>query len=210
MKKGILILLISCCLSGVCMAQWNTKIGINVVPLITKTLDIESEFSYHPGFAFQVGIGGTFNTSYQGLIHFDVYDGIEDRRTSGAFFKAGGKLYLNNLKGVVHRNNFFIGATGVFSYYHQKAMKRDLNTEDIDNVKSYPVEVKGLLFAPTISTGFWHRLNDKLSLEWGVQVPLYISRNNFLGLRDRNFQPGLGSGSLIPYLQGILMLKYQL
>lgn len=213
MKKGILFGLL-CCISTAGMAQWTAKIGINAAPLIAKTVEVISEFSYHPAFAIQAGAGGTFGTKHIGLIDYKVDDGVENRTTSGAFLKAGGKIYLNNLNGTLHNNSFFIGANAIVSYYHQTALQQNYDQDTRDYLDSYsPVSAKGVLFVPVVSAGMSHHFSKRLGFDWGVQMPIHMRRSDIPGTDMRNYQPGVGSGQSNPfigYLQAILLFKYTL
>ncbi|MCF2447223.1 hypothetical protein L0657_24930 [Dyadobacter sp. CY345] len=211
MKKGILLFFISC-LPSLVSAQWNAQLGVNVIPLIAKTLEVTSEFSHHPGYSLNVNAGYTFKTGFVGIPDYKIYDYISDRQTSGAFLKAGGRLYLRSLTGVQRRTNFFVGAAIIVSQYDQTALRR-LVTPNGENTENYvDVSAKGVSFCPAFSIGFSRRIGEKFTFDWGLQKALVTRENDFIGTRRRNYQPGAGSGQsvFLSYFQGILSLKYSL
>lgn len=197
--------------STICQAQWQASAGINFAPLIARSVELNSEFMKHPGYALNLNIGGTFNTGHVGLIDFKKYDGVTNRRTSGAFVKAGGKLYPSGLSGKQRRNNFYVGALVIVSQYKQSALKREFQNGEFSDI-SIPSSVEGVTAFPAISFGFVHNISRQLILDWGVQKSFVIRKDDYLGTKMRNYQPGGGSHQSDPfigYLQGILSLKYR-
>ena len=189
-------------------AQWKTSLGVNIPPIIAKSIEISSELSRHPGYSLNFNIGHTFNTGHVGLIDRKVYDRMSERRTSGTFFKAGVRLYPTSMSGKQKRNHFFVGASLILSQYRQTALFEKLEVSDT----YVPISSKGVALFPAASIGFQHNLTRFLILDWGVQKSFVIRENNYLGLRDRNYQPGAGSAQSDPfigYFQGIIAFKYR-
>jgi len=210
MKKRILFLFIFC-LPSLSFAQWNAQLGVNVIPVIAKTLEISSEFSHHPGYSLTLNAGYTLKTGFTGIPDYKVYDYISERQTSGAFLKTGGRLYLQSLNGTQRRTNFFIGAALIISQYNQKALRR-LTGPNYENTDNYVnVDSKGVSLCPAVSMGFSRRLSKKFTLDWGLQKAFLNRGDDFIGTKNRNYQPGAGSGQSIisEYFQGNLTLKYQ-
>lgn len=195
-----------------CHAQWKTSIGINIPPIIAKSAEISSEFSRHPGYSLNLNLGNTFKTGHLGLINYKVYDGVSKRQTSGTFLKAGARLYPTLISGKQKKNYFFIGAYFILSQYRQTALQRELS-EDLEFSDTYtPISRIGTIVFPAATIGFQHNLTKFLILDWGVQKSFVLRENNYLGRRDRNYQPGAGSAQsdlFIGYFQGILSLKYK-
>jgi hypothetical protein len=198
--------------SASCHAQWETSVGINIPPTIAKSAEISSEFSRHSAYSLNLNLGHTFKTGHTGLINYAVYDGISQRRTSGSFLKAGARIYPASISGKQKRNRFFIGAYFILSQHRQTALQRELS-EDLQFSDTYmPVSRKGMIIFPAGTIGFQHNLTKSLILDWGVQKSFVLRENNYLGRRDRNYQPGAGSAQSDPfigYFQGILSLKYK-
>lgn len=189
-------------------AQWKTSLGVNIPPIIAKSIEISSELSRHPGYSLNFNIGHTFKTGHVGLIDRKVYDRISERRTSGTFFKAGVRLYPTSMSGKQKRNHFFVGASLILSQYRQTALFEKLEVSDT----YVPISSKGVTLFPAATIGFQHNLTRFLILDWGVQKSFVIRENNYLGLKDRNYQPGAGSAQSDPfigYFQGIIAFKYR-
>ena len=185
--------------SSLCHAQWKTSVGINIPPIIAKSAEISSEFSRHPAYSLNLNLGHTFKTGHTGLIDYKVYDGLSQRQTSGTFLKAGAKLYPASISGKQKRNHFFIGAYFILSQYRQTALKRE-QSEDLEFSNTYtPVSTKGTIIFPAATIGFQHNLTKSLTLDWGVQKSFVLRENNYLGRRDRNYQPGAGSAQSDPF-----------
>ena len=194
--------------SATCHAQWKTSVGVNIPPIIAKSAEISSEFRRNPGYSLNFNLGHTFKTGHTGLIDHKVYDRISERRTSGTFVKAGVRLYPTSMSAKQKRNHFFLGAFLILSHYRQTALFEELEVSDTYT----PVSSKGTVLFPAATIGFQHNLTRFLILDWGVQKSFVLRENNYLGRRDRNYQPGAGSAQSDPfigYFQGILSLKYQ-
>jgi hypothetical protein len=212
MERILIILKLILLLPVLGAAQWQSRIGLNVVPLVAKSLEVTSEFSHHPVYSLNFNAGYTFNTGYLPLFDIKFYDGVEKRRTSGAFAKAGGRVYPGSLNGRERRANFFVGAGLIVSEYKQKALKADLSSGSLD-LDYRPVSSKGVILCPSFSMGFTAKVAKKMYLDWGIQKAFVNREDDLIGKKYRNYQPGAGSGqvhSLTQYIQGILVLKYDL
>jgi hypothetical protein len=116
------------------------------------------------------------------------------------------------MSGKKKRNHFFVGASLVLSQYKQTALQQNLSEDAGFMDIRTPVSVQGTTLFPAATIGFQHNLTKFLILDWGVQKSFVLRGNNYLGIRDRNYQPGAGSAQSDPfigYFQGILALKYQ-
>lgn len=194
--------------SAISHAQWKTSVGIDIPPIIAKSAEITSEFRHHPGYSLNFNLGHTFKTGHVGLIDHKVDDRISERRTSGTFFKGGVRLYPTSISGKQKRNHFFVGASLVLSQYRQTALFEKLEVSDT----YIPISSKGVALFPAATIGFQHNLTRFLILDWGVQKSFVIREDNYLGRRDRNYQPGAGSAQSDPfigYFQGIVAFKYR-
>ncbi|TLU96356.1 hypothetical protein [Dyadobacter sediminis] len=198
--------------SAISHAQWKTSVGINIPPFIARSAEISSEFRRHSGYSLDLNFGHTFKTGHTGLVNYKVYDGISQRRTSGTFLKAGARLYPASISGKQKKNQLFIGAFLVLSQYRQTALQQELSA-DSGFLETYmPVLKKGTVLFPAAIIGFQHTISRLLVLDWGVQKSFVIRENNYLGRRERNYQPGAGSAQSDPfigYFQGIVALKYR-
>lgn len=191
-----------------CSAQWEKQVGLNVIPLVAKSVEVVSEFTTHPGYGLTLNAGYTFGTDYIGIVTTDVDDGVRERSTSGFFAKAGGRVYPFSLGGRDRRMNFFTGMSLVLSQYNQTALKREL-TNDFMLRPLEPVRSDGVVLFPALSLGFSHRLSQYLILDWGVQKAFVNRKDDYIGRKGKNYQPGAGGGESFDYLQGQLVLKYK-
>jgi hypothetical protein len=197
--------------SATCLAQWKIDAGINIFPIRSKTFEITSEFSHHPGYGLILNLGQTIKTGYTGLLSDDLDDGIRERTTSGAFFKAGARLYPTSFAGKDHKASLFVGGFVILSQYRQTGLKNEFINNGPSDVYT-GVSSKGTILFPAAVIGLKHQLSRDLILEWGFQKSFIFGRNDYLGRRSHNYQPGAGSAQSDPffgYCQGILSLKYR-
>ncbi len=190
--------------SIVSKAQTQKSIGINLVPLIAKTLEINGEVKPKQWFAINAGTGYTFNTNYSGIIRWNIGDNTKDRQTSGWFLKSSFLFYPTGLKGKERKTRFFVGAGLALSTYNQSLTYIPFgSSEEPERTMTY----KGALLSPIASIGFTSKIASRIYLNWGLQHAFYIPREGVIGTGRYNYQPGLG-GQPSEYLQGIVALKY--
>jgi hypothetical protein len=193
-------------------AQWKSDIGVNVVPLIAKSLEINSEFRKYPAYSLNLSMGYSFKTGHTGFITNDVYDGIGNRQTSGFFSKAGIRFYPLSLSEKQRKSKFYVGGSLIFSQYKQTASKREWFANG-DYTEDYiPVSTNGNTIFPAVNIGFTHQISRHINLDWGFQKSFVIRKNDYIGLKSRNYQPGAGSPQSDPfigYLQGIISVRYR-
>lgn len=173
-------------------AQWKASLGLNIPPVLAKSIELSSEFSRHPGYSLDFNLGHTFKTGHIGLIDYKVDDRIRERRTSGTFFKAGARLYPTSMSGKQKRNHFFVGAFLVLLHYEQTGLFEKLEVSDT----YVPVSTKGTALFPAATIGFRHHLTRFLTLDWGVQKSFVIRKDDYMGNKHRNYQPGGGIASV--------------
>gem|GEM_PF-6950827 len=207
-----LFILIGICQIEMATAQISKYIGINTPPVLTRTLEITSEIQPHPAYSVTLQTGYTFNTPFTGIDYQLIHEFIHSRRTSGFFYKLGGRAYLLSLGGNERSKNLFIGAMIIGSHYTQSAIYEPNDPANPINIPKQNREAKGTVFSPAITAGFSVNLSKSLGLDVGVQHALKVKRDDLIGARDRNYQPGMGAKSSDPvlgYVQGILNLKYR-
>ena len=212
LMKKLLQLVIFVSIPATSFAQWKADVGLNVIPLMARSVEISSELRRHPAYSLNFNVGYTFKSGHIGLADYKVYDFITKRRTSGGFLKAGGRIYLTGLSGKERKTDFFVGAQVIVSQYHQTAIR-----EPIDGGQNYvgrsAVSANGIIVSPAVSFGLARELSKKLSMDCGVQKSFVTDRDDYIGRSARNYQPGMGSGQSDPfigYLQGILALRYRI
>lgn len=190
-------------------AQWTSKVGINLPPLIGSSLEVTSEFSNREWYAVTVDFGYTFNTHFRGFYDDKVWDGYKDLRTSGVYGRLGFRLYTREF-GPSQKVRFYLNPLLVVSNYSQSARFFDvMSTPPFE--EGEPVRVQGTVLVPGLRLGFTRVLNRRFMLDFGVQKTLNPPRNNLIGLRKYNYQPGVGSTNVTPwldYLQGYFSFKF--
>jgi len=158
MRKFLKLFFFVSALPSVTFAQWRADIGINVIPVIANSVEITSEFSRHPGYTFIFNLGYTIQSGHTGLVDHKVYDQISNRKSSGAFLKAGGRIYLASLNGQQRKSNFFVGAKIIVSQYHQTAVMVPIDGgQNLEG--ETPVSSNGVIISPAISLGFTRKLS---------------------------------------------------
>lgn len=190
-------------------AQWTSKVGINLPPLIGSSFEATSEFSNREWYAVTVDLGYTWNSSFLGIYDDKAWDGYKDFRTSGVYGRLGFRLYTREF-GPSQKVRFYLNPLWVVSNYSQSARFFDvMSTQPLG--EGEPVKVQGTVLVPGLRLGFTRVLNRRFMLDFGVQKTLNPPRNNLIGLRKDNYQPGVGSTNVTPwldYLQGYFSFKF--
>lgn len=193
-------------------AQWIGKAGINIIPAVASSAEVTSDFSNRSWYALTADVGYTFNTGYTGIYDDKVWDFHSRRRTSGLYGRLGGRLYTPGF-GPSREVRFYVNPLLVISGYRQTALRSSYEDPEQPPVK---VSASGTVLVPALRMGFTRPLSQKLSIDFGVQKALNPRRDDMIGSRSRNYQPGAGSGQNPPfigsgqttrYLQGYLALK---
>ncbi|REA57423.1 hypothetical protein DSL64_24015 [Dyadobacter luteus] len=214
--KSIYICLFILFLPGWTYAQWEKQIGVNVIPAIGKSLEVNSEIRENTAYSLNLALGYTFNSRHAGVLDRRLYDGISDLETSGAFVKAGGKIYPFGFKGKSQKASLYVGGFAVLSQYKQNAIRdisyssyRDPANPDFDHI---PVSARGIIVFPAATIGFSSKISRQLMLDWGIQKSFVTGRKDFIGKEFNNYQPGAGTpqrDSYIGYIQGVVSVKYR-
>ncbi len=194
---------------SVAHAQWTGKAGVNFVPLIATSTEVTSEFSNRSWYALTADVGYTFFTNHIGMFDYKVGDSHRKRRTSGFYSRLGGRLYTPGF-GPSREVRFYVNPLLVISNYRQTAMKSSYEDPELPPVK---VSASGTVLIPALRIGFTRPVSKKLTIDFGVQKALNPNRDDMIGTRLRNYQPGAGSGQSTPfmgYLQGYFALKKSL
>ncbi|GAB4022684.1 DUF3575 domain-containing protein [Spirosoma koreense] len=214
MKLLVTSLLLVAIVQTAVKAQWQSRIGLNLVPLAIRTVELTSEFSRHPAYALTFQTGYVFQSAFDGLSRVKVYDGISDRRSSGWFGKLGGRIYLLSLARKEPRFNLFVGAQLIASQYKQTGVAHVIDPGFSPYEKPYiDLQVKGFLWGTALSAGTMVRLSERFALDAGLQYGFQPTRTDYLGDRAFNYQPGFGmsrKGAQVTSIQGLFTVKYRL
>lgn len=215
MNRLLLLMIVLVTIPGVVSAQWQKRIGINLIPLAIRTIELTSEFTNHPAYALTFNAGYVYESAFDGLVKSKVYDGVSDRRTSGLFVKAGIRVYLLSLTGKEPAFNLFVGSQVIASQYRQRGVQSVIDPGFY--VGGAPpdvaLQVNGFLWGTALSGGATVRLSRKLAFDVGIQYGLQPTRTDYIGDRAFNYQPGFGisrAGSTVTSVQGILTMKHRL
>ena len=194
-------------------AQWQKCVGLNMLPLIARTIELTSEFGPHPAYALTVNVGYTHRSPFDGIVKVKVYDGVKDRQSSGGFLKVGGRLYLLSLTGRQPPVNLFAGAQLIGSQYHQTGTVQIIDPGFSPVPQAPYVEANGFVWGAAVTGGLTVRMAKRVTLDGGIQYGFQPTRHDYIGDRSFNYQPGFGisrTGSRVTSLQGILTVKYRL
>ncbi|WP_428659975.1 hypothetical protein [Runella sp.] len=212
--KGLFLLILILFFSGLdeVQAQWRKSVGVNIVfPLTAPALELASELTAHPAYALTLNVGYTHRASFQGFSK--VYDGIYDRKSSGAFVKLGIRSYLFSFANNRPAFNLFIGAQVIGSHYSQTGTLEIIDPGFSPFPQNPYLKAKGVIWGGAFTGGLTIRLAKRIAFDGGIQYGLQPTRDDYIGKRVFNYQPGFGlsrSGKQVTSIQGIVTVKYQL
>ena len=222
MKKLCLLPLL-CLLTIQSFAQWEKQIGVNLLPLSIGSYEVSAELSQIPQLAIVGNAGYLHKTGYEGIWDEKVGDGIENRRTSGAFYKMGLRYYFVRPTTQPRKVKSFVGVSLIGSHYSKTADTTDLNSRLTGDIIYAKTSRKGFSWGPAISFGLSFRLPSRFSLDAGIQNSFMLNEDDWIGRKNRNYEPGFGvrTSSIIPTIfrhrkffptnsQAIVTLKYRL
>jgi hypothetical protein len=173
--------------------RWESRIGLNLLPLVARTLEVRAALHPTPAWALTLDVGGTLGSRFQGLSLSKVGDDVSGkRRTSGAYLRAGGKVYWKRLANPVAPVSFLTGLSVVASAYRAVARVQDWSTLPPDPAREETRTSRGFLWGLGLTGGLAWDLNRRFSHEIGVQYCLHPPRTDYFGLAYRNYQPGMG------------------
>ncbi|OJJ17648.1 hypothetical protein BKI52_27695 [marine bacterium AO1-C] len=158
-------------------AQRKFSLGINAVPISAGSIELVAEHSLNRLLSLSFKGGYAFEDGLRFILKAD--DGIDNKKHSGYFVKAGIKLYP--YKGI------FLTANVIYSNYVNSGERLDAggNTELLTS--------RGGIWALGLTPGYRINIDDSpLSILVGLQVGIAQSRNDLVGIQGHNYQPGLG------------------
>lgn len=221
--KKLYILLLLCLLTVQSFAQWEKQIGVNLLPIAIGSYEVSGEFSHIPQLAIVANAGYLHKTGFEVIWDDDVGDGIENRRTSGAFYKMGVRYYFVRPTAQPRKVKSFVGVLLIGSHYSKTADTTDLNSHFTGDLIYAKTSRKGFSWGPAISFGLSFRLSSRLSLDTGIQNSYMVRDDDRIGRRSRNYEPGFGvrTSGVIPTIyrhrkffptnsQVIVTLKYKI
>lgn len=216
MKK---ILLLTAFMIGLCLtsgsAQGQIRLGVNVLLLPLRTLEITGEFKKQPWYSVTLNAGYVHQSAYKGIGGVKLDDQIDDRSSSGWFGKAGGRLYLLSFTGNEPTVNLFLGAQFIAASYNQSGIQQTDRFENGTIVSSFSkVNSRGLIAGGALTGGLTFKLSKRFQLDPGIQYSFVPRRDDYVGYTGFNYQPGFGvtnrGGRYRKSIQGLLVLSYSL
>ncbi|GAB3337355.1 hypothetical protein GCM10027299_48370 [Larkinella ripae] len=193
---------------------WQGQIGTNLATLPGRSLEITSAWSPNLNqWAITFQAGYTHQNSFGGFRRGYACDcGVNDLKTSGAFFKAGYRFDAIRRNGKNTKVGLPLGLSLIGSHYRQEG-----TIESFPSGQSTYREQTAAGFV--LGLGLTAALNIRLSTRWNLDLGV----QKFIGLQKRkdyflfdtfmSHQPGIGLTDwkrFWPGLQGIVGLNYRL
>jgi hypothetical protein len=189
------LLLVTISAVPACSQQQNRKLllGINLHTLPANSYEMSSAYSFNSRLeaTLKVGYTGKKGIRFQN----DVDDLFENKTHAGYFVKSGARFIL--------KDRYFLSAEAIVSYY------KNTGWHNVDDALVYQ-SAKGTIVGLGLSPGFRFPIKKRLLIDLGLQVAFAQTRNDYVGTRYHNYQPGLGSLGGDPYLQGICSIMVKL
>lgn len=193
---------------------WQGQIGTNLATLPGCSLELTSAWSPNLNqWALTFNAGYTYQNSWNALPSGLMCDcGVEDLKTSGAFFKAGYRFDLVRRSGRATKVGLPIGINVIGSQYRQEG-----TIESFPSGKAiyHPKTVSGFVMGLSLTAAMNIRFSPRWNLDLGIQKFFGFQKRTdyFLFKSFMSHQPGVGlmnSKSSWPGLQGIVGLNYRL
>jgi len=183
-------------------------LGLNLPPLIGKTVSFDTDLINNKLYSYTLGIGGMINNTLPGTLH-KIGQSTYNHENSGIYI-SGGMRYTPGKD--INKTYFFIGAKILGGYFKQSADYHEPFEEWFrDNIipKDYYFEnekvySEGLFTAFAFETGINIRFNNKLHTELGLQGGHHFFTTKRQVSNMSSILPGLGALNIA----GILKIKY--
>lgn len=190
--KKLYFLSLLCLLKIKSFAQWETQVGVNLLPITIGSYEISAELSHNPQLAIVANAGYLHKTGFEVLWDDKVGDNVKNRRTSGAFYKMGVRYYFVRSTAQPRKVKSFVGAMLIGSHYSKTADTTDFNAHWTGDLIYAKTSRKGFSWGPAISFGLNFRLSSRFSLDIGTQNSYMINDDDWIGRKNRNYEPGFG------------------
>lgn len=170
----------------------NTAIGINLPPLIGRTIDLRLEKTFSHKMAYQFGIGYMHENTLSGSLDKD-WDGIINLKSSGFFTTLGARYHTRKTK---ENNTIFFGLKYVFGYFDHSGFQTQTDLMEY---------ATGVFHAAGVEIGGSVKVTPRFWIDLGFQHTILTKEHWGLG---KNFVlPGVGA---FANTQGIVTVKYKL
>lgn len=166
-------------------------IGLNLPPLVGKTIDLKLERICNNNWTMLIGLGAMKDNKLQGT-YFKLDDGMSNHINSG-LFATGGIRY--NVSRKMAKARLFFGSKLIGGSFNQQA------TEDETGAV---IGRKGNFLALGFESGVTLKIYKRLCMDIGIQYSSVLFSDRQVSSRF-SILPGIGA---IGDLQGILTVKY--
>lgn len=187
---------------GLFAQRLSPQIGLNVVPLFDKTVELNATWTNSPEYDFYFQGGYTFPRNYlknKNDFEWQYWEG----KSSGAYLRVGGRAFLNSNR----KFRMFLGVQFTESYFKQSGTK--YHVIECFMAPCYPLESaaakKTNMLSAGITGGFRTNLASCLSLDLGIQANTYVFGKPDL-LNNTVYVPGVGRKPV----QGVASIQYTL
>jgi hypothetical protein len=170
----------------------EVKAGVNFAPVLNGSFEAIGELSFRNKLSATLGLGYTFD---EGLLTGRI-------QASGAYFKAGARMYIFNslMRRRLANIDLFLGASFIGSRYSRDRARYVL----VDQTwRPLYYRETGLVAGAGITTGVTLRAGKKTEVDLGLQIP-WVFEGQRMPYR---YIPGFGDYG---FVQGIFGLKYRL
>lgn len=181
--------------------QTSFQIGLNSVPLVDKTVELQATLAGNPGYEFFIHGGYSFPKFYEKNQDED-YSRYWEGTANGAYLKLGARAYLNE----TGKFRIYLGPQLTAGYLNQ-AGKSTTVLCPILHCISFEGEGKRSEYALSagITGGVRTNILPRLTLDIGVQANRFIFEKPDLANQDM-YIPGYGRRPL----QGVASIQYTL
>jgi hypothetical protein len=194
--------------------RWQGQLGTNLATLPGRSLELTSAWSpnlnqwaltFNAGYSYQNGFGGTHPDQ-------DCDCGVDNLKTSGAFFKVGSRYDVVRRTGRSTKVGLPIGVNLIGSQYRQEGT---ISSFPDGQPKTLPQTVSGFVLGMGLTAALNIRFSSRWNLDLGVQKFIALQKRTDYFLFDTfiSHQPGIGLTdwkNSFPGLQGIVGLNYRL
>ncbi|MGM9511176.1 hypothetical protein ACS5NO_25795 [Larkinella sp. GY13] len=214
MKTFTLACLFLFCFFTTQAQRWQGQIGTNVATLPGRSLELTSAWSpnlnqwaltFHTGYTYHNPFGG-FRSGYA------CDCGVNNLKTSGAFFKVGSRFDVVRRTGRSTKVGLPIGVNLIGSQYRQEGTIESFP----EGTSIYrPQTASGFVLGMGLTASMNIRFSSRWNLDIGVQKFIALQKRTDYFLFDTfmSHQPGIGLTdwkNSFPGLQGIVGLNYRL
>jgi hypothetical protein len=180
----------------------SPQIGLNVVPLFDKTVEVNATVLRTPGYEIFLHGGYSFPKLYQTNQH-ELNDRYWEGKAGGAYLKLGARAYWNE----TGKFRIYLGPQLTAGYLNQAGKSTTVVYCIIGPCPRLEREGKNRqnFLSGGITTGVTTNLTPRLTLDLGIQANTYVFEKPDL-LNNTVYVPGVGRKPV----QGVASIQYTL